>query len=533
MNKKATQPLNLEQTMVTYRCSCGNEFSVSQTDGGRCPQCKKKVSGNALQHDLAMTMTLSTLSDERLASTRVEKNQSNLSQESDIGRSLGHFEIVEPLGSGGQGYVYRALDKSLQRYVAVKVLQRFSEDIDSNSKSQELDLLLQEAVAQARVSHPNIVTIYYVGKDGDEPFLAMELVSGETISERIEEGEVGFGEIVQIGLQLTRALEFSFELDIIHGDIKPSNVMIQQNGVVKLSDFGMARRVSQQSSAAIGGTPNYLAPEIFDGDTPSIQSDMYAMGVMLYELTFGRLPVKLSGRSVDAWIQSHRESVVEFPSLWPDHIPERWRSILERLLAKDPKDRFPSYSELKSELKLVQPTKSLSAGRMQRLIAAAIDMLTVILFMIPLRSVMSGEIGGFSIRLENFLDNHPLLYFMFYFLDIIPIAVYTATVFFWRHSIGRALMYVRVVNRYGLKPYRSRMAFRSVLRMSLVWTLVLGFWTNGFVDSVGFQLAFVPLLGLVSFWIANVMFLLLSPNARSIQDNVFKTRVVLDTKEVE
>ena len=114
-----------------------------------------------------------------------------------------------------------------------------------------------------------------------------------------------FGEISQIAAEICEALKFSYELDIIHGDIKPSNVLLQYNGTAKLSDFGMARRVSGETDNSIGGTPNYIAPELLRGEKPSIQSDVYALGVTLYEMSFGELPVTLTGRSIPEWIKIH------------------------------------------------------------------------------------------------------------------------------------------------------------------------------------------------------------------------------------
>ncbi len=168
MNKKQTRPLNLEHTMVAYRCSCGIEFSVSMESGGVCPSCSRSISGQALQNDhLSVTTTLSSIPSDRLGQTRVDEDANTANIIDLAGRSMGHFEILEPLGQGGQGFVYRGLDKSLQRYVAVKVLQRSASE---NVISNDVDHLLQEAVSQARVTHPNIVTIYYVGKEQGEPF---------------------------------------------------------------------------------------------------------------------------------------------------------------------------------------------------------------------------------------------------------------------------------------------------------------------------------------------------------------------------
>lgn len=524
MDKQPTQPLNLGHTLVAYLCSCGVEFSVSVELGGACPKCDRSVTVQALKNDqLSVTTTLNSLQSDRLEQTQVDRSSFQVA--ADIaGKSLGHFEILEPLGRGGQGFVYRALDKSLQRYVAVKVLQQSAiEAADS-----EVDHLLQEAVSQARVAHPNIVTIYYVGREKGEPFLAMELVAGRAVSERLVDGPFEFAEIVRTATQLNRALQFSYDLDIVHGDIKPSNVMIQEDGTVKLSDFGMARRVSDTTIAATGGTPNYLAPELLSGDAPSMQSDMYALGVMLFQMTFGRLPVVLSGRSVDGWLATHQESDVVFPNPWPDNVPERWRSILERLLAKNPTDRYRSYSQLERDLELVRPTKSVIARPTPRLIAALIDFLTVILFMLPLQLLVSGEVGGVSVRLGEYLDSRPVLTFLLYVLDIVPIAIYTLTLFFWRQSIGRALMQVRVVNRYGLKPYRSKMVTRSIFRMSIVWMMIASFWTRGLEEGFMFGVVMIPVIAFGLFSVVDLFHLLFSRSNESLHDRICKTSVVID-----
>ena len=525
MDKQQTQPLNLGHTMVAYRCSCGVEFSVSIEEGGTCPKCGRSVSVQALNNDqLSVTTTLSSIQNDRLEKTRPDNNASRASA-SIVGKSLGHFEILEPLGQGGQGFVYRALDKSLQRYVAVKVLQQSSLE---NSENEEVDHLLQEAVSQARVAHPNIVTIYYVGKEKGEPFLAMELVAGRAVSERLEDGPFEFREIVRTATQLNRALHFSYDLDIVHGDIKPSNVLIQEDGTVKLSDFGMARRVSETSIAAVGGTPNYLAPELLTGSPPSMQSDMYAKGVMLFQMTFGRLPVVLSGRSVDGWLKTHQESEVVFPNPWPDNVPERWKDILSKLLAKDPTERYQSYADLEEDLKLVRPTKSVIARPTPRLIAALIDVLTVMLFMLPLQLLVSGEVGGVSVRLGEYLETRPVLTFLLYVLDVVPIAIYTMTLFFWRQSIGRALMQIRVVNRYGLKPYRNKIVTRSVFRMSLVWMMIAGFWTRGISEGIGLAIMMIPVFAFGLFFVVDLLHMLFSPSKQSLHDRIFKTSVVLD-----
>jgi len=528
MNEPKSQPVHSEST-VLYRCSCGTQLSLRPSVGGTCFECKKDVSPKVLRHDLALTMTIQTDVDpsqsERLqidlAQTRAD---GTMSEDPDflIGKTFGHFEIVATLGSGGMGQVYRALDKSLQRYVAVKILRSGigSTAITSSSES-EIDALLQEAVSQARVTHPNIVTIYYVGKQDGDPFLAMELINGNPLSKLIDARKLTFSHIAPIAIQIARALQFSHQLDIIHGDIKPSNILVQTNGLTKLSDFGMARSASDDQTGRFGGTPNYLAPELLTGSKPTIQSDMYGLGVTLYEMTFGKLPVALSGHTVADWIESHDNQDIYIPSPWPENFPESWRDLIIRLLAQDPADRFGNYEELLETLEKTKPESRIIARRTPRLIAAVVDWLSVLLLMAPVQLAM----GIF----DAYFSQHVVVEFFVRLTDFVPITIYTVALFFWRQSIGRALMHVRVVNQYGLVPSRNTMVLRSFLRMCGPWfACVLIFFDAGSVGWINVVENSILVAGVV-FLLLDIAFMMIYENARSLHDLIFGTRVVLDT----
>lgn len=531
--KDQTQPLNhlpssADESIVLYLCCCGTELQLSSEVGGTCPHCQKQVSPKALHHELAMTMTIHGVDPDTghpvidLGQTRSYSEVVDPDQL--IGKTFGHFEIVDPLGRGGMGQVYRALDKSLQRYVAVKVLRSgIGSTKTTRSSDSEIDSLLQEAVSQARVTHPNIVTIYYVGKQDGDPFLAMELITGNPLSNLIATGNLTFPHIAPIALQISRALNFSYELDIIHGDIKPSNVLVQTNGLTKLSDFGMASRASAEEAGQLGGTPNYIAPELLRGEKPTRQSDMYALGVTFYEMTFGKLPVVLSGHTVPQWIDAHETAVVEFPNPWPENYPERWQAVLQKLLAKDPDQRYQSYDQLLEDLEATKPQSRIIAKRAPRLIAAGIDWLTVILLMAPVEIAVESDTFG------NFFISHPVLGFLFRLTDLIPITIYMAILFFWRQSLGRSLMQVRVVNTHGLIPPQKTMLSRSVLRMIVPWVLCLLM----FLQTANFAwtqvLATTLLVVAVVYWLTDIAFMLIFDQARSLHDLIFSTRVVVDT----
>ncbi|HMP80934.1 MAG TPA: serine/threonine-protein kinase, partial [Pirellulaceae bacterium] len=347
---------------VLYRCTCGAECQVSRQAGCVCGRCGRKVNPQALRYDLSATLDLRSQASGSDAPSVVgnalpEETPSGIECES-RGCHLGHFEIVDMLGQGGMAQVYRALDHSLQRYVAVKVLKSKSAASDVNQTEGNRDRLMQEAIAQARVNHPNIVSIYYVGQVDGKRFMAMELVHGEALNQRLARtGPLAFEDIVSIAVQITSALQASARLDLMHGDIKPSNILVQEDGTAKLSDFGLARYTTGPATSVFGGTPNYLAPELMAGGQPSIQSDMYSLGVTLFELSFGRLPKSLSGSSAADWAHSLSQQAIRFPDVWPDHFPREWERILKRLLAPQHEKRYHDYGSLLTELQATMPVK--------------------------------------------------------------------------------------------------------------------------------------------------------------------------------
>ncbi len=471
-----------------------------------------------------------TIDNSSAATLRDDENPELL-----IGEKFGHFEIVSTLGRGGMGQVYRALDTSLQRYVAVKLLRSgigrggIGSTIGSTkgttkSSDQEIDKLMQEAVSQARVTHPNIVTIYYVGKQDEDPFLAMELVNGKPLNDYIATDELPFHTIVNIALQIADALKFSYELDIIHGDIKPSNVLVQHDGIAKLSDFGMARRASLNHDEAIGGTPNYIAPELLRGEKPSRQSDMYALGVTLYEMSFGELPVVMTGKTISEWIANHEESEIAFPTPWPEQMPESWRNVMSKMLANDPAERYADYDLLVNDLKEVAPGSQVIARIFPRIVAAGFDWISVMVLAIVLKIAL-----GFA-SWEQMLAQRPIITFLLKTCDFIPIIVFLTMVYFWRQSVGRSLMHIRVVNKYGLTPIANRMVLRSLIRMQFPWfAICLSVVTDPTTSWYG-----VTFLGLTA--IAGLVLLLdigimaVYGKGRSLHDFLLDTRVVLDTR---
>ncbi|MEM7783932.1 MAG: serine/threonine-protein kinase, partial [Planctomycetota bacterium] len=418
-------------TSVIYRCPCGERLSLLVSSGGVCESCGRNVTARMLQHDLAMTVTLDEHDDESEATGTFSFELNSPNGESVgpeeanpdvlIGKMYGHFRLISPIGHGGMGQVYRALDTSLQRYAAVKILRSgIGTDVDPIQPgpcSTEVDKLLQEAVSQARVTHPNVVTIYYVGKQDESPFLAMELVNGDPLSERIKNNSLRFDEIWPISIALADALKVSYEIGMLHGDIKPSNVLMDKSKSIKLSDFGMARDVRDES-AVTGGTPNYIAPEVLKGEKPGLQSDIYSLGVTFFEMTFGRLPVELDGRAVADWIAKHESEELVFPDPWPEHLPRSWESILRKMLAKLPEDRYRSYDELIDDLELIEPDNKVVAQVFPRIVAAGVDWITI-LFMAGLL-----QISARNDVFASLTSNKQIAAILLGFLQFLPLILY-------------------------------------------------------------------------------------------------------------
>ena len=547
----ATRPL--VSANVLYRCTCGTDLQLVPELGGTCHRCGREITPKILAHEMSISTitdgsfeifnplpvangvaskgSLPTRLDSQLTQTlqgdvtRKESGPPIFEQpESLLGKSYGHFELKSPLGRGGMAQVYRALDTSLQRYVAVKVLRRDTlkgGDATTRQASQaaddlQVDKLLQEAVTQARLTHPNIVTIYFVGKQEGNPFLAMELVSGEPLNDRIAKGEMPFAEITSIANQITDALKHSYELGLIHGDIKPSNILLEKDGTAKLSDFGMARSIETETEGTIGGTPNYIAPELLQGQKPSMQSDVYALGVTLYEMSFGKMPVDLTGKAIGDWSEIHKSSNLEFPHPWPDRYPEVWKKMLAKMLAPNPEDRYQDYESLQADLSDVTPHSQVLARQFPRIVAAGIDWISVLLLAGILQVVF--ELYQWGGTIANFLR----------FSDLIPIIVYAVGIYIWRQSLGRSLMHIRVVNQYGLHPKPLRMLLRCFFRMQFP---ICGVGILLFADaSIPWVETFISVLLLCCafFLLIDAGFMAFDSRRRALHDLIMKTEVVVD-----
>jgi tRNA A-37 threonylcarbamoyl transferase component Bud32 len=260
----------------------------------------------------------------------------------------GRYEVTRLLGRGGMAEVYLAHDRLLDRPVAVKVLREHLSGDD-----RLLTRFRREARAAAGLSHRNIVAVHDVGVDGDAPFIVMELVRGRTLSDVLtEQGPFPSDRVAEIGEAAARGLEVAHQAGIVHRDVKPGNVMLTGDGEVKLLDFGIANAVRWTritDTPAVQGTAEYMAPEQIRGEGADRRSDIYALGVVLYEMATGRPP--FGGDTPLAIAYRHIEEAPPPPQAVRPDLPDGLSSILLRCLAKQPADRYGRAEDLAADLR--------------------------------------------------------------------------------------------------------------------------------------------------------------------------------------
>ncbi len=266
------------------------------------------------------------------------------------GRLLANrYEIIKNIGNGGMATVYKAKCHVLNRMVAVKVLRdEFTTDVEFIKRFNS------EAQAVASLTHPNIVSVYDVGNEGDIYYIVMELIQGKTLKEIIvEEGLLSWKWSVKVAMQIASALETAHKNNIVHRDIKPHNILITENGTAKVTDFGIAKAVSNSTITAFGttiGSVHYFSPEHARGGYTDAKSDIYSLGVVLYEMLTGKVPFD-ADTPVSIALMHMQEKVIEPITINPQ-IPKSVNDIVVKAMQKDPNLRYASATEMIKDLNL-------------------------------------------------------------------------------------------------------------------------------------------------------------------------------------
>lgn len=267
-----------------------------------------------------------------------------------IGRTLStRYQVLELIGRGGTADTYRALDTVLDREVAIKVLIDRSDDVNKR--------FLREAQAMAKLNHPCIVAVYDVGEESGISFIVMELVRGKTLRD-LEGGSISYRQALTYLIDILEALDYAHSQGIIHRDIKPSNVMTIEDGKhVKVMDFGLARRTSDMTQTTrtgqIVGTIGYLAPERFLSKPADIRSDLYSVGIVMYEIFTGTVPFRNDKEDLVATIFSHVHDAPTPPHEINRNIPEPLERVIMRSIDKDPGKRYQNARDFVNDLQLL------------------------------------------------------------------------------------------------------------------------------------------------------------------------------------
>jgi len=285
-----------------------------------------------------------------------------------IGQTLGHYRIIEKIGAGGMGVVYRARDERLERDVALKVLPA-----GALADEEMRRRFRREALALSKLNHPNIATIHDFNSEGNVDFLAMEYISGVTLGEKSLSGALPEAEIIRVGRQVAEALEAAHELGMIHRDLKPGNIMMTSKGLVKVLDFGLVKlllpsgtidkTLTRTDNQAFTGTLPYMAPEQLEGGEVDERTDIHALGAVLYEMATGKKPYpqETASEVIHAILNKQPES----PRSPGTHVSEGLERIIFKCLEKEPARRYASATELIADLNNLEggDLSALSAGK--------------------------------------------------------------------------------------------------------------------------------------------------------------------------
>ncbi|HUH03870.1 MAG TPA: protein kinase [Kofleriaceae bacterium] len=429
------------------------------------------------------------------------------------GRTLAHFRLDALIGRGGMGEVYRATDTALDRVVAIKVLPR-AVGADERLRAR----FFREARAQARLQHAHVCHIYYIGDEDGLLFFAMEHIDGESVQAMLERrGTLPVPEALELCRMAALALREAHTHGFTHRDVKPSNLMIDRRGVVKVVDFGLVTEARERVTGGLGvsttqtaivGTPLYMAPEQGRGDAVDFRADVYALGATLHHLVSGKPP--FGGETPREVVTKHETEAR--PSIQVKKRrsgPAPIDALCDRMMAKDPAARFGSYEDLIGTIERISPEHTRPAGFWVRAFALTIDLLLVRVALLPLDFLGAGWMGAvFGVAL--------------------PAYVLLGHGFFGR-TLGKAALEIEVVpadsdGRLGVRA--------AAVRFLIQWgPLYLLFGGTTLIEELGGAQVVTQVLAVIAMVVGALLYPLegalssMTPAKRTIWDRLANTRV--------
>jgi eukaryotic-like serine/threonine-protein kinase len=266
--------------------------------------------------------------------------------------NYGRYQILKEVGRGSMGVVYQAHDPQIDRLVALKVLRR-----DRITGESFVKRFLKEARVIGRLSHSNIVTIYDIGQDREDIYIAMEFIEGAPLNEFVRESGLPLEKIIELGIQAAETLDYAHQKGVVHRDVKPSNIILQPNGKIKITDFGIAHfedssETLQTLEGEIMGTPAYMSPEQVMGKSVDGRTDIFSLGTVLYELITGRRPFGGEGKGIATVFNEIIHQEPQEPALASDLIPQELSMVIMKCLRKTIDERFQTGKELAEALRV-------------------------------------------------------------------------------------------------------------------------------------------------------------------------------------
>jgi uncharacterized RDD family membrane protein YckC/predicted Ser/Thr protein kinase len=385
-----------------------------------------------------------------------------------IGARLAHFQVERLLGKGGMGEVYLATDLALDRPVALKFLPRaIAEDEGLRER------FYREARAQARVQHPNIGHIYFIGEQDAQIFFAMEYIDGESLQEKLDrDGKLAPGEAVEYCRMAALGLAEAHRHGFIHRDVKPSNLMVDRHGTVKVLDFGIAKQtagdalppsLTREGAGGLIGTPLTMSPEQAKGEAVDFRADIYSLGVTLHHLVAGAPPFE--GDTAMGIVAKHLAE--PRPQFYPRRRQRsRLDELCDRMMAKDPDERFDSYDALIAAMERASPTRHRPAGFWVRSFAFALDVLIV---------ALATAILALPLVFLGFESANPVFAACFAVYCIVGHGR-------WGRTLGKLALEIDVCRSDGVgKPSMAQAALRFLGQWGLTYAAIGAYYASAWI----------------------------------------------------